>query len=162
VGTAASPGLRLSDSLPAKSDQDAAIARALASGSNPERVREAFGVDLDSLSRPELQALVDDTKAKLQFAQQQMHVHMQTLVPKALANVERMLDDDRHREHGSTSRWVLESVRPAGDSTVTGMRLDASPEAVKQIAETLRDLAKNRSRQPETVSLDHDPNLVDR
>lgn len=144
------------------------IARAFAGGAQKEQLCRAHDLTPAALNAilndPGTQDRIDHWRSRLQVAAQLNAQFIEAIAPKALRNVEAILDDSNHRDWAKVSLEVAKMALPAAQQQAgeLGLRLEASPETMERLANALHSAIGSRAAQPAPVSIDHDPRLVDR
>lgn len=161
----------MADDLPSPlTADDTALARAIAGGIKPDRLAAAHGIEPARLRRKMADAAfnaeVERARDRLRVALESHRVVVESLAPKAIANLEAVLDNPKHRKNVEVSQYILDRTLPqqqASDRGTSGVRIEASEEAVAEIGAALRMLAQSRPGETFRIPrLEDDPNLVDK
>lgn len=141
--------------------RDEAIARAIAAGYDRDKLMAYYEMTPAGLAAvlPRIEGLVHRYRERLQLAAQMNELFVTQLAPKALDNIEQLLNDPTHKEWGMTNRWVIEQARGTKHTHEGGFSLEVSPAAIGLIGEALRQLADTKANAT-FRSLDDDPNLI--
>jgi hypothetical protein len=145
--------------------QDDSIARALACGTPTDKVCALFNITPAALAYKRTHSLADQIthyKERLQLATQLHERFVEALAPKALRNLEAVLDNPGHKQHAELSWKVVEKVLPNQQLMVGGnLGLAMSEETANALASGLKALLAHREAQPSHPQLVDDPHMID-
>lgn len=143
-----------------------AIARAVASGANRARIMVAYDLTpaaFDALNRSDdFIDLVARYRERQALATQINAQFIESIVPKALRNVEQILDDPSDRKTwAATSMEVVKLGLPKSlDGATIGLKVEASAEAVAQLGEVFSRILSIREAMPQAAPLEVDDHLL--
>lgn len=143
--------------------RDEAIARAVASGFDRDKLMAYYELTPAGLATvlPRIAGLVTAYRERFQIASQMNQLFVEQLAPKALDNIELLMDQRDHKEWGLTNRWVIEQARGSKLAVEGGLSLNVSPEAIGLIGNALKQLADTKAAIAPLIDIDNDPHFVD-
>ena len=143
--------------------RDEAIARAIAVGYDRDKLLAYYELTPAGLNAilPRITGLVDRYRERLQLATQMNQTFIEVLAPKALNNIEQLMNDSTHKEWGMTNRWVVEQARGSKLAVEGGLSLAVTPQAISAIGEALTRLADAKAAFTiPVINIDSDPHLI--
>ena len=94
-----------------------------------------------------VQALVQQEREALEAVAEQARVKLVGLVPTALANLQRIVEDPAHSQCVQVSRWVADKVLPSRPETVNEVQVNVvASEALQAAATAMHELREQRER----------------
>lgn len=143
--------------------KDDAIVRAVAGGAPNDKICRAYDLTPAALASlkvrraDDIQAVKDKIQLSMQLAEQ----YMDQLAPKALRNVEMILDNTVHKQHGELSWKVLERALPSQQLTLSGgVGLAMSEETAKALANAFAAAVASRGN-TDLPDVENDKHMID-